>query len=139
MRELKKHPCLYHTIRIFSMRYFTEEELKCQHCGEYKMNADFMEKIEALRYELGFPFVVTSAYRCAEHPIEARKKAVGAHVSGRAIDIAVSGNQAHRLLEAALSMGLSGIGVKQKGTGRFIHLDDLEWSESRPRPWVWSY
>ena len=121
------------------MKYFTEEELKCQHCGKYEMDEDFMEKIEALRHEVRFPFIVTSAYRCPEHPIEARKKAAGAHTSGRAIDIAVSGAHAHRLLEAALSMGLSGIGVNQKGANRFIHLDDLEWDKDRPRPWIWSY
>ena len=68
-----------------------------------------------------------------------KKKTPGAHASGHAIDIAVTGNQAHRLLEAALSMGMTGIGVNQKGPNRFIHLDDLEWDENRPRPWVWSY
>jgi len=120
-------------------RYFTEYELKCSHCGEHKMDDDFMTKIEALRHELDFPFTVSSGYRCPEHPIEAAKKAPGAHASGRAIDIACKGDKAHRLLEAALRMGLSGIGVNQKGDYRFIHLDDLENEEGRPRPWVWSY
>ena len=103
------------------------------------MDDDFMMKIEALRHELGFPFTVTSAYRCPDHPIEARKASPGAHASGRAVDIACQGDKAHRLLEAALRMGLSGIGVNQKGSGRFIHLDDLENGSGRPRPWVWSY
>jgi hypothetical protein len=38
-----------------------------------------------------------------------------------------------------MKMGFSGIGVSQKGDSRFIHLDDLEDSNERPRPWVWSY
>jgi hypothetical protein len=43
------------------------------------------------------------------------------------------------VLRAALNAGFTGIGVKQKGKGRFIHLDDIEDSGDRPRPWVWSY
>jgi len=51
------------------MKYFTEDELKCSHCGESRMNESFMNKIETLREQLGFPFPVNSAYRCPEHPI----------------------------------------------------------------------
>ena len=120
-------------------KYFTIDELKCQHCGKHNMDDDFMIKIEALRHELGFPFTVTSAYRCPDHPIEARKASPGAHASGRAVDIACQGDKAHKLLQAALRMGISGIGVNQKGSGRCIHLDDLENDSGRPRPWVWSY
>jgi uncharacterized protein YcbK (DUF882 family) len=120
-------------------KYFSTEELKCQHCGSDGMDEAFMIKVEALRHELGFPFVVTSAYRCKDHIIERKKKTPGAHASGHAIDIAVSGDKAHKLLDAALRVGMTGIGVNQKGNNRFIHLDDLEWDESRPRPWVWSY
>lgn len=60
-------------------KYFSTEELKCQHCGADGMNEAFMVKVEALRWELGFPFVVTSAYRCKDHIIE-RKKKLPAHM-----------------------------------------------------------
>lgn len=118
------------------MKYFTENELKCSHCGEQGMNDDFMQKVEKLREELGFPFPVTSAYRCPEHPIEAKKSTPGAHASGRAIDIGVSHGQAYALMHAAFKAGFTGIGVNQKGGSRFIHLDDLN---SVVRPTVWSY
>ena len=120
-------------------KYFSIDELKCQHCGEHNMDESFMVKVEALRQDLGFPFVVTSAYRCKDHIIERKKKAPGAHSTGHALDIAVSGNQAYRLLTEALNVGMTGIGINQKGPNRFIHLDDIEWEENRPRPWVWSY
>jgi uncharacterized protein YcbK (DUF882 family) len=120
-------------------KYFSTDELKCQHCGAEGIDEDFMEKIESLRSDLGFPFKVNSAYRCKDHPIEARKASPGAHESGHALDIGVTGEQAHRLLYAALEAGMTGIGVNQKGSSRFIHLDDLEWAENRPRPWIWSY
>jgi zinc D-Ala-D-Ala carboxypeptidase len=120
-------------------KYFSIDELKCQHCGEHNMDESFMVKIEALRQDLGFPFVVTSAYRCKDHIIERKKKTPGAHSTGHALDIAVSGDQAYRLLTEALNVGMTGIGINQKGPNRFIHLDDIEWAENRPRPWVWSY
>ena len=46
------------------MKYFTKEELTCSHCGASDIDAPFMEKVESLREELGFPFPVNSAYRC---------------------------------------------------------------------------
>ncbi len=122
------------------MKYFTEDELKCSHCGKSGMDPNFMARIEALREQLGFPFPVNSAYRCPDHPIEARKSKAGAHSTGHAIDIGVRGEKAHTLLDAALEAGFTGIGINQKGSsGRFIHLDDIENSPERPRPTVWSY
>ena len=122
------------------MKYFTKEELTCSHCGASDIDAPFMEKVEALREELGFPFPVNSAYRCRNHAIEARKKVPGAHTTGNAIDIGVSGEQALRLVEAAIKSGeFGGIGINQKGKNRFIHLDDIENTPERPRPWLWSY
>ena len=122
-----------------SFKYFTADELKCQHCGAEGIDEYFMAKIDNLREELGFPFPVTSGYRCPEHPIEARKKAPGAHTSGKAVDIGVRGQEAYRLIEGAIELRFKGIGIAQKGEGRFIHLDDIENSSSRPRPWIWSY
>jgi len=121
------------------LRYFKEERLRCTHCGEAGMDMEFMQKVDELRHELGFPFIVNSAYRCPEHPIEFKKSSPGAHTTGMAIDIGVRGNEAYRLLQGALRAGFTGIGVNQKGSSRFIHLDNIEHSGERPRPWIWSY
>jgi zinc D-Ala-D-Ala carboxypeptidase len=43
------------------------------------------------------------------------------------------------MIRMALSVGFTGIGVKQHGAGRFIHLDDLPNAEGQPRPHLWSY
>ena len=122
-----------------SYKYFTELELKCTHCHKDGMNAAFMQKVEDLREEMGFPFIVTSGFRCENHPIEARKASAGAHTTGKALDISVTGTDAYMLLEGALRAGFTGIGVNQKGESRFIHLDTIESEDGRPRPWVWSY
>jgi uncharacterized protein YcbK (DUF882 family) len=100
------------------------------------MKPEFMAKLQQLRTLYGAPMKVTSGYRCPQHPIEAKKAAPGAHASGLACDIGVQGAEAHRLLRIALEAGFTGIGVQQKGTGRFLHLDTLE---SDLRPTVWSY
>tara|TARA_R100001015_G_C4559959_1_gene119999 strand:- start:23 stop:391 length:369 start_codon:yes stop_codon:yes gene_type:complete len=120
-------------------KYFTEEELVCRHCNEVGMDDEFMQKVDTLREKMGFSFPVNSAYRCKNHPIEARKAFPGAHASGRAIDIGVAGEEAYKLIQGALEAGFTGIGVSQKGTTRFIHLDNLENKNYRPRPHVWSY
>ena len=101
-----------------TLKYFTPEELRCSCCDQDGMNEAFMDKVSELREQLGFPFIVTSAYRCVKHPIEARKNSPGAHTTGRAIDIGVSGLDAYVVLRAALNAGFTGIGVKQKGKGK---------------------
>jgi len=115
---------------------FRAAEFNCLHCGKNEMKADFMLKLQTLRSVYGKPMRVTSGYRCAEHPVEAKKARPGAHASGCAVDIGVDGADAHQLLKLAMAAGFSGIGVQQKGTGRFIHLDTLD---SPLRPNIWSY
>lgn len=120
---------------------FKESELVCSCCGEFNPNEEFitlMQAVQTLRDLLGFPIGVSSAYRCKNHPIEARKikkgKSAGQH-NLAAIDLKVSGNRAQRLLKEAFSLGFTGIGISQKGqhSKRFIHLD------FRDEPTVWSY
>ena len=120
-------------------KYLTEKDLVCQHCGKDGMDPKFMKMVDILRHKLGFSFPVNSAYRCPDHPIEARKASPGSHASGRAIDIGVRGKEAYKLIQAALEAGFTGIGVSQKGSVSFIHLDNLEGESSRPRPHIWSY
>ena len=115
---------------------FTATEFNCSHCGDNKMTPDFMAKLQALRTAYGKPMRITSGYRCPKHPIEAKKAAPGAHASGCACDIGVEGAEAHKLLTLAMAAGFTGIGVQQKGAGRFLHLDTLT---GATRPTVWSY
>ena len=119
------------------MNYFTKEELSCQHCGDYKFNEKFLKVLNNIRHECGFAFVISSGYRCVEHPIEASKSRVGAHTTGSAVDIAVRGDKALKVLEVAMKHGIKRIGINQKGKGRFIHLDMAE--EAFPSPAIWSY
>ena len=120
--------------------YFSQDEMRCQcGCGSDGMNPEFMEKLTSLRADWGQPMVITSGYRCTQHPIEAKKAKPGAHASGRAADIAIQGEDAYKLLCVALGHGFTGIGIQQKGSGRFLHVDDLTEDDGFPRPTIWSY
>lgn len=117
---------------------FSEEEFRCKHTSKSAMHPDFMARLQRLRTAYGKPMKITSGYRDAKHPIESAKAKPGAHASGRACDVAIRGAEAVELLKLALEHGFTGIGVQQKGEGRFIHLDDIE-DGSQPRPMIWSY
>ena len=123
----------------WSSPYFTSEEMQCSHTGLEKMDARFMEMLTELRVAYAKPLRVTSAYRDATHPIEAKKAKPGAHATGKAADIAVERGEAYEVLKLALDIGFTGIGVAQKGSGRFLHLDICEPEDGMIRPTVWSY
>jgi len=105
---------------------FTREEFACQcGCGTNDIKDDIINLAQELRDACGFPLAVTSGYRCAKHPIEARKASVGSHGKGLAADFGVTGREAKILLREALKRSAGGVGVNQKGdhSGRFIHID----------------
>jgi uncharacterized protein YcbK (DUF882 family) len=113
---------------------FKRDEFTCRcGCGRNEMKPEFLERLQALRAAYGKPLHVTSGYRCPQHPVEAAKAQPGMHATGLAADIGVSGAEAVQVLRLALEAGFKGIGVQQKGNGRFIHVD------MRETPTVWSY
>jgi uncharacterized protein YcbK (DUF882 family) len=120
-------------------RHFKNKELVCHcDCGQQHMKIGFMSLLESLRMAYDRPMIVTSAYRCSAHNADVSTTGrFGPHTTGQAIDIAVSGRNAHRLLSLALQFGFTGIGIQQRGDNRFIHLDNL--MLDHPRPWIWSY
>jgi len=120
-------------------RYFPAHEFERIGSDGNRMNISFMEKLNKLREEINQPLPLTSAWRS-----EARNQQVGgaknsAHLYGRAVDLRVHGDTAYRVVDMAPRHGFTGIGVKQHGIlrYRFLHLDDMEFSEIRPR--IWSY
>jgi uncharacterized protein YcbK (DUF882 family) len=113
---------------------FKRDEFTCRcGCGRNEMKPEFLERLQALRSVYGKPLHITSGYRCPQHPVEAAKAQPGMHATGLAADIGISGSEAVALLRLALDAGFRGVGVQQKGNGRFIHVD------LREVPTVWSY
>lgn len=116
---------------------FKAAEFKCSHCGAEGITEELVARLQALRTEYGKPLAVTSGYRCPQHPEEAKKSVPGAHALGAAADLGVQGADAYSVLRLAFKHGFTGIGVQQKGSGSFIHLDVA--ANQLPRPTVWSY
>ena len=113
---------------------FKREEFTCRcGCGRNEMKPEFLERLQALRSVYGKPMAVTSGYRCPQHPKEAAKAQPGMHNTGLAADVGISGSEAVALLRLALEAGFKGIGINQKGDGRFLHFD------LREVPAIWSY
>lgn len=106
--------------------YFSE-------CHEL-MNPEFMAKLIQLRSDFGHPLIVSSSFRT-----QAENQAMGgatksSHLIGRAVDIVIRGEDALALVVMSFRYGMNGVGVNQKGKGRFIHLDD-----NHDTPTIWSY
>ena len=119
------------------MNYFSEDELRCQcGCGVYFFDDDALSLLNNIRRDCGFPLPVSSGYRCVDHPLEKHKPYIGAHSTGKAVDLAVTHDKAHKVLQVAMAHNVPRVGVNQRGEGRFIHLD---WCEDKPNPTIWSY
>lgn len=122
-----------------SWNYFKIEEFACNCCQSCIIDEYMVNRLDLVRAELGFPLVVRSGYRCPEHNQRVSTTGPrGPHTTGCAVDIAVSGERAQRLIRVALQREFTGIGVKQHGehARRFIHLDTLT---EGTRPTIWSY
>jgi uncharacterized protein YcbK (DUF882 family) len=121
--------------------WFDRFEFVCRcGCNTNEIRDDFIDKLDQLRETLGFRLRITSGYRCPDH--NARISSTGRsgpHTTGRAADIAVDRERAFQLVAWAADCGFTGIGLKQKGEGRFVHLDDLSHAPGRPRPTIWTY
>ncbi|MDT4866457.1 Peptidase M15 [compost metagenome] len=119
---------------------YHELRCKCGRCGSdgREMDATFMGHLQQLRDLYGKPLVITSAFRCRRHPVEAKKAAPGAHSLGLAVDIACRGADAVAILRLATTLPFTGFGISQRGNARFIHLDTGS-APQLPRPMIWSY
>lgn len=123
----------------YKSKYFKPAELQCKCCGVYHMDDEFVQMLDALREKLAMPLTITSGYRCPKHNVNVSKTGpTGPHTTGKAADVSCSHEKAWLVVRAATELGFTGIGVAQKGTSRFIHLDILE-APAFPRPNVWTY
>lgn len=103
-----------------SSKNFTSDELKCSCCGQEKIEQWALDKLQAIRDEAGRPLKINSAYRCKNHPEEAKKIKGGTHTQGIAFDIAVSGGaQRMEIIKLGIKHGINGLGV----ANTFVHLD----------------
>jgi uncharacterized protein YcbK (DUF882 family) len=113
------------------MKYFKERELMCKcGCGQVEVTDALKTRLDALREAFGKPIIVTSGYRCSNHPLERIKPKAGYHNKGIAVDIAVDNlEDLASLIHHAEKLGFRGIGISRS----FLHLDLRDY-----KTW-WSY
>lgn len=70
------------------IKYFTDKEMACSHCGMEMMSREFMRRLDFVRTAFGKPLIVTSGYRCPEWDKEIGGK--GNHPTGEAADLLVA-------------------------------------------------
>jgi len=120
--------------------YFRAKELTCKcGCNAVEFDLAFLATLNAIREECGFSLPLSSAYRCPQNPTEARKSKLGAHTTGKAVDVLCMGEKALEVIRVAQKHGIERIGIQQKGSGRFIHLDVCTEEDGFPSPAIWSY
>lgn len=115
--------------------YFNQSDFdKCSpKCSIHDMDEDFMQRLDECRKVAGIPFVLTSAYRSAEHDRSKGRSGTGAHTTGKAVDVrAVNSRSRFRIIAAAIQCGFTRIGIHKS----FIHLDT---SESHAQEVLWLY
>jgi len=104
--------------------YFSDSELQCSCCGSEEVTPEARLLLNALRCLWGKPLSLSSAYRCENHPVEARKIAkgrkAGRHNVGDAFDIRSSSKTEQlALMKIAMSLGFKGFGFHSS----FLHID----------------
>lgn len=117
-------------------KHFAASELRCT-CdickGEVPNECDpfALSMLQKIREEVG-ALGLSSAFRCAQHPDEARKAKPGQHFNGVAFDIRVGwGVKRMRIVALALKLGAKGFGFGNS----FLHID---WRLSA-EPVSWTY
>jgi len=97
------------------------------------MDVGLLDMLEEVRERCGFPFIITSGYRSPSHNREVGGKANSDHVTGNAVDIAIStGTQRFLIVKHALEVGFRRIGVKKN----CVHLGN---SVVLPQDVLWTY
>ena len=99
---------------------------------EYKMDKDFLAKLDKAREFAKVPFIINSAYRSPEHP-ESIKNPTSSHIKGLAVDIkATDSRTRYKVLNALIHVGFNRIGIADT----FIHVDD---DKDKSQQVIWTY
>ena len=92
--------------------------------GEEFMSKEFIQKLDKIRQDVGFPLKITSGFRTKFHNQKVGGVSNSAHLKGLAADISTPNGKGQReIIKAALKQGITRIGIAQN----FVHLDiDLD-------------
>ena len=117
-----------------TLKYFKRKEFTCKcGCKQNNINSELLEFSYEARYMAKLPFVISSGYRCENHP-ESKKKPTSSHIKGLAVDIVCKDSNSRAIMMDALVFAeFERFGLHKS----FIHVDiDLY---DKPSPVIWLY
>lgn len=100
---------------------FSPAEIACRGTGKLRLNADALDRLQALRNALGKPLIVNSAYRSPEHNKRVGGAKASKHLEGTAFDISMANHDPIAFIAAARKAGFKGIGTYPRSN--FVHID----------------
>lgn len=111
----------------------SEFDCQCENCGgENEMDYLFIAALDRARESAATAFVITSGYRCPQHPLTIARPN-SAHADGLAADIATPDSHTRFLvLRSLIEHGFTRIGIGED----FVHVDA---AEHLPRCVAWDY
>lgn len=105
------------------MQFFTENEFNCKDgcgCGYKEMDITLLEMLDKVRYRLGEPIIISSAYRCYTHNRNIGGVNNSSHTKGLAVDIkCTNNNYRFKLLKVLFEVGFKRIELAPS----WIHVD----------------
>ena len=116
-------------------KYFTLKEFDCKcGCGDNKIDPTLIEMLdEARAIADDIPFVLSSGYRCPNHP-ESIKNPSSSHIKGLAVDIKCSESKPRAIILDALAQ----VGFRRFGLHKaFIHTDIDVLDKANPVIWLY--
>ena len=118
---------------------FTRREFECNcnfdDCEKFGCKEELIEKLQQLRDAVGFPIRLSSSYRCKKWNDMVGGHPNSSHKEGLAIDCLCEGERALILIENAIRLGFTGVGISQRKGQKFLHLD----IKKTPTKRIWSY
>ena len=114
---------------------FSPAEIACKGTGKLMVNADALDRLQALRDALGRPVILTSAYRSPEHNRRVGGAASSLHMQGTAFDMRMDNQEPVAFEQAARRAGFTGFGFYPRSG--FMHIDtgrERTWGTRWPVP-----
>jgi len=104
------------------LKYFTITEFDSpdEEGSGYRMDKDFIRRLDTARGIAGIPFKINSGYRTVTHNTLIGGRVGSSHKKGLAVDIGYKGSRERYLtLQALMEVGISRFGIAKT----FIHCD----------------
>jgi len=128
---------LLKTLKIqnkMKLKHFKKSEFTCKcGCGKTVISDDLLYMLDRAREFAKKPFVITSGYRCENHP-ESKKNPTSSHIKGLAVDIKCTDSNTRAIIvDALVYADFERLGLHKS----FIHADIDVYD--KPSPVIWLY